>query len=121
MVLSTYSELHSMVSLHPVCSPKPPRPPDLIIQHHRPTLDANAQMALLQFISAGLKTVQVPTSVHSDHLITAKHGDKLDLAEAERVNKEVYAFLESACAKVGRLGGGGAVGWGMRLMGYRVE
>jgi aconitate hydratase len=70
--------------------------------------DANAQMALLQFISAGLKTVLVPTSVHSDHLITAKHGDKLDLAEAERVNKEVYAFLESACAKVGRSGGGRA-------------
>jgi hypothetical protein len=67
-----------------------------------PRIDANAQMALLQFISAGLKTVQVPTSVHSDHLITAKNGDKLDLAEAERVNKEVYAFLESASAKVSR-------------------
>ncbi|KAH8082375.1 putative aconitate hydratase [Filobasidium floriforme] len=63
--------------------------------------DANAQMALLQFISAGLSTVRVPTSVHADHLITAKHGDRVDMVEAERVNKEVYKFLESACAKYG--------------------
>jgi aconitase A len=62
--------------------------------------DANAQMALLQFISGGLSTVRVPTSVHADHLITAKHGDRVDMLEAERVNKEVYKFLESACAKV---------------------
>jgi aconitase A len=69
---------------------------------HKPfTVDANAQMALLQFISAGIDTVRVPTSVHADHLITAKHGDRLDLAEAEEVNREVYKFLESACAKVG--------------------
>lgn len=59
-------------------------------------------MALLQFISAGLDTVKVPTSVHADHLITAKHGDVRDLAEAEVVNREVYKFLESACAKVRR-------------------
>jgi accessory gene regulator protein AgrB len=65
--------------------------------------DANAQMALLQFISAGLSTVRVPTSVHADHLITAKHGDRVDMIEAERVNKEVYKFLESACAKVSSL------------------
>jgi aconitase A len=81
------------------------RPPSPALQDSSqpfPNIDANAQMALLQFISAGLKTVQVPTSVHSDHLITAKNGDKLDLAEAERVNKEVYAFLESASAKVSR-------------------
>jgi aconitate hydratase len=58
-------------------------------------------MALLQFISSGVPTVRIPTSVHSDHLITAKYGDKLDMIEAEQVNKEVYEFLESACAKYG--------------------
>ncbi|KAI5476039.1 hypothetical protein MNV49_000468 [Pseudohyphozyma bogoriensis] len=63
--------------------------------------DANAQMALLQFMSAGLKKVRTPTSVHTDHLITARSGAAQDLADAISVNKEVYDFLESACAKYG--------------------
>ncbi len=33
--------------------------------------DATAQMALLQFMSAGKKTTAVPTTVHCDHLIQA--------------------------------------------------
>lgn len=74
------------------------RPPQLT---YSPT-DANAQMALLQFMTAGIPRVRTPTSVHVDHLITAEHGAKKDLAAAIAVNKEVYDFLESACAKVRR-------------------
>ena len=65
--------------------------------------DATAQMALLQFISAGLPRVLVPSTVHCDHLITAtiEGGASKDLETAKDVNKEVYDFLESACAKHG--------------------
>ena len=34
--------------------------------------DATAQMALLQFMTAGLPTTAVPSTVHCDHLILAK-------------------------------------------------
>ncbi|XP_039949015.1 probable aconitate hydratase, mitochondrial [Bactrocera neohumeralis] len=63
--------------------------------------DATAQMALLQFISSGLKRVAVPSTVHCDHLIEAQTGGKEDLARAKDLNKEVYKFLASACAKYG--------------------
>ena len=43
--------------------------------------DATAQMAVLQFISSGLPTTAVPTTIHCDHLIEgttapqeARHG-----------------------------------------------
>ena len=38
--------------------------------------DATAQMALLQYLSAGRKTTAVPTTVHCDHLIRAQQGDR---------------------------------------------
>ncbi|KAJ1537264.1 Aconitate hydratase mitochondrial [Cladochytrium tenue] len=60
--------------------------------------DATAQMALLQFMSAGLPTVAVPTTVHCDHLIEAQKGGVADLARANDINKEVYDFL-STCTK----------------------
>src|SRR5947208_5061855 len=41
--------------------------------------DATAQMALLQFMTAGLPTVQVPSTVHCDHLIQARVGADIDL------------------------------------------
>ncbi|GAA5968152.1 hypothetical protein JCM8115_001756 [Rhodotorula mucilaginosa] len=63
--------------------------------------DATAQMALLQFMSAGLPTVAVPTTVHCDHLIEAQVGGEKDLARAKDVNKEVYDFLATASAKYG--------------------
>ncbi|XP_055858989.1 probable aconitate hydratase, mitochondrial [Episyrphus balteatus] len=63
--------------------------------------DATAQMALLQFISSGLKRVAVPSTVHCDHLIEAQVGGDKDLARAKDLNKEVYEFLASACAKYG--------------------
>ncbi len=63
--------------------------------------DATAQMALLQFSSAGIPTVAVPTSVHCDHLIAAENGGSSDLKTAMITNKEVYDFLRTCSAKYG--------------------
>ncbi|TAD97202.1 MAG: aconitate hydratase [Bacteroidetes bacterium] len=63
--------------------------------------DATAQMALLQFMSAGIPKVAVPSTVHCDHLIQAKNGASIDLADANSINKEVYAFLASVSDKYG--------------------
>jgi aconitate hydratase A / 2-methylisocitrate dehydratase len=63
--------------------------------------DATAQMALLQFMSAGRKSVAVPSTVHCDHLIQAEVGAKDDLLRASSDNKEVYEFLESISRKFG--------------------
>jgi len=61
--------------------------------------DATAQMALLQFMTAGLPEVAVPTTVHCDHLIQAKVEANIDLKFALDVNSEVYDFLRSVSAK----------------------
>ncbi|KAF2679055.1 aconitate hydratase [Lentithecium fluviatile CBS 122367] len=61
--------------------------------------DATAQMAILQFMSAGIPSVQTPTTVHCDHLIEAQVGGAKDLARANEINKEVYNFLSTSCAK----------------------
>jgi aconitate hydratase len=63
--------------------------------------DATAQMALLQFMHAGKKTVAVPTTVHCDHLILAKNGAEFDLAAANTQSKEVFDFLSSVSNKYG--------------------
>ncbi|KDN54934.1 aconitate hydratase [Flavobacterium seoulense] len=63
--------------------------------------DATAQMALLQFMHAGKKTVAVPTTVHCDHLILAKNGAESDLALANKQSKEVFDFLSSVSNKYG--------------------
>jgi aconitate hydratase len=63
--------------------------------------DATAQMALLQFMSAGRKETAVPATVHCDHLIQAQVGAKDDLLKANEENKEVYDFLESVSRKYG--------------------
>ena len=63
--------------------------------------DATAQMALLQFMSAGRKSTAVPSTVHCDHLIQAQLGASEDLNRAEKENKEVYDFLESISQKYG--------------------
>ena len=63
--------------------------------------DATAQMALLQFMTAGLPTTNVPSTVHCDHLISAKVGAKIDLGVAVDTNKEVYDFLRTVSAKYG--------------------
>ncbi len=63
--------------------------------------DATAQMALLQFMTAGLSEVAVPSTVHCDHLIQAKAGADIDLNLAVDVNREVYDFLRSVSARYG--------------------
>jgi aconitate hydratase len=63
--------------------------------------DATAQMALLQFMSSGIPTVQVPSTVHCDHLIRAHTGAAADLDVANSENKEVYDFLQSVSQKYG--------------------
>jgi len=63
--------------------------------------DATAQMALLQFMQAGRPKVAVPSTVHCDHLITAKVEAKKDLEIATSESKEVYDFLASVSNKYG--------------------
>ena len=63
--------------------------------------DATAQMAILQFMSSGVPSVRVPTTVHCDHLILAHQGVEDDLPAAKMTNKEVYDFLSSAAKKYG--------------------
>lgn len=63
--------------------------------------DATAQMALLQFMQSGRPKVAVPSTVHCDHLITAKVGAKEDLEVANKESKEVYDFLASVSNKYG--------------------
>ncbi|KAF4548345.1 Aconitate hydratase-like protein 1 [Elsinoe fawcettii] len=61
--------------------------------------DATAQMAILQFMSAGMPSVATPSTVHCDHLIEAQIGGEKDLERAQSINKEVYDFLATSCAK----------------------
>jgi aconitate hydratase len=63
--------------------------------------DATAQMAWLQFLTAGLPQTAVPTTTHCDHLIQARVDGKTDLAVATETNKEVYQFLQDVSAKFG--------------------
>ena len=63
--------------------------------------DATAQMAWLQFMTAGLDEVQAPTTTHCDHLIQAREDGKRDLAAAVDGNREVYNFLSSVSARYG--------------------
>ncbi len=63
--------------------------------------DATAQMALLQFMSAGIPQVAVPSTVHCDHLIRAESGAAADLKTANVENREVYDFLASVSKKYG--------------------
>ncbi|MFZ9575264.1 MAG: aconitate hydratase [Sphingobacteriia bacterium] len=63
--------------------------------------DATAQMALLQFMQAGRPKVAVPSTVHCDHLITARKGASADLEFAQQESREVYDFLSSVSNKYG--------------------
>jgi aconitate hydratase len=63
--------------------------------------DATAQMALLQFMTAGRDKVAVPSTVHCDHLIQAKVDADTDLKTALDTNNEVYDFLSSVSNKYG--------------------
>lgn len=63
--------------------------------------DATAQMAMLQFMTAGRKTTAVPATIHCDHLILAKTGVRKDLADSLLQNEEVFTFLQTVSAKFG--------------------
>ncbi len=63
--------------------------------------DATAQMALLQFMTANIPQVNVPTTVHCDHLIQAEVNAKTDLANAKNESAEVFDFLASVSSKYG--------------------
>jgi aconitate hydratase len=63
--------------------------------------DATAQMALLQFMNAGMERSAIPATVHCDHLIIACRGARDDLNEALRINCEVYEFLRAASSRYG--------------------
>jgi len=63
--------------------------------------DATAQMALLQFMSAGIPRVAVPSTVHCDHLIQAQVGAVADLQQASVDNKEVFEFLSGVSSRHG--------------------
>src|SRR5690242_14095445 len=63
--------------------------------------DATAQMSLLQFMSAGIPKVRVPSTVHCDHLILAKDGAQKDLSDSITASGEVFNFLESVSNKFG--------------------
>ncbi|KAF9579349.1 aconitate hydratase, partial [Lunasporangiospora selenospora] len=63
--------------------------------------DASAQMAILQFMLAGMPTTAVPSSIHCDHLIVGHVGAEKDLVNSIENNKEIFNFLESAAAKYG--------------------
>jgi aconitate hydratase len=63
--------------------------------------DATAQMALLQFMTAGRTKVAVPSTVHCDHLIQAKINASVDLKDSLNINSEVFDFLQSISNKYG--------------------
>lgn len=63
--------------------------------------DATAQMALLQLMNSGRKTVAVPSTVHCDHLIQAHIEAVTDLKTANETNREVYDFLSAVSNKFG--------------------
>lgn len=63
--------------------------------------DATAQMALLQFMTAGRDSAAVPASIHCDHLIVAHEGAERDLPAACERNREVYDFLQSVARRYG--------------------
>lgn len=63
--------------------------------------DATAQMALLQFMNAGMTRSVAPASIHCDHLVQAYKGAVDDLKTANAANNEVYEFLRAVAGKYG--------------------
>ncbi|MEY3212780.1 MAG: hypothetical protein RIT28_3261 [Pseudomonadota bacterium] len=63
--------------------------------------DATAQMALLQFMTAGRDEVALPSTVHCDHLIRAYVGAEADLNSSNVENAEVFSFLRSVSERYG--------------------
>src|SRR5262245_6917001 len=72
------------------------RPDRVVLQ------DVLGQTAMLQFMQTRRDSVAVPTTIHCDHLIQARVEGERDLRESLEENQEVYNFLKSAAAKIGR-------------------
>ncbi len=63
--------------------------------------DVLGQTVMLNFMQTGRRRVDVPTTVHCDHLIQARVEGASDLLESRQENGEVYDFLRDASAKFG--------------------
>lgn len=63
--------------------------------------DVLGQSGMLQFMMTGRDQVAVPTTIHCDHLIEARHAAAPDLEASLAENGEVYDFLRTAAAKYG--------------------
>ena len=63
--------------------------------------DVLGQTGMLQFMQTRRARVAVPTTIHCDHLIQARHEGVRDLRESLAENTEVYDFLRSAAEKYG--------------------
>jgi aconitate hydratase A / 2-methylisocitrate dehydratase len=61
--------------------------------------DLLGQTGILQFMQSRREHVAIPTSIHCDHLIQARHAARQDLEESLGENAEVYEFLRRAAAK----------------------
>jgi aconitate hydratase len=61
--------------------------------------DLLGQTGILQFMQSRRERVAIPTSIHCDHLIQARHAARQDLEESLGENAEVYEFLRRAAAK----------------------
>ena len=63
--------------------------------------DATAQMALLQFTTAGKSKVAVPSSVHCDHLIIAREGAETKVSKrtcpAPKKKARKFTISSSPC------------------------
>lgn len=87
---------------HPLSNPAQPGESYIDFHPDRVAMqDATAQMALLQFMSAGKATTAVPTTVHCDHLIQAEVGAEEDLNRANSESSEVFSFLQGVSNKYG--------------------
>jgi aconitate hydratase len=63
--------------------------------------DVLGQTGMLQLMQTGRERVAVPTTIHCDHLIAARHGAGDDLRTSLAENEEIYAFLRAAAARYG--------------------
>jgi len=63
--------------------------------------DSSALMAMLQLMTTGEHRVEIPATVHCDHLISAAQGAEPDLRLANAEHGEVYDFLAAATARAG--------------------
>jgi aconitate hydratase len=63
--------------------------------------DVLGQTGMLQFMQTGREWVAVPTTIHCDHLVRARHDGAADLRASLAEHDEVYAFLRSAAARFG--------------------